>query len=149
MVLDGLNWVTSPAAWCVEPLVSSPFSISRMSFHPARARWRATLQPAIPPPITTTCLRMRSPSTRVAFSVAGLLLPILRRGGRDAADRGSLVSAAEALAEVFDLVPELAGPGRTVVGLPGGLTNANYKVTTGAGCFVVRCWTDDTGLLAI
>ena len=38
IVGDGLNWVTSPAAWCVEPLVSSPFSISRMSFHPALAR---------------------------------------------------------------------------------------------------------------
>ena len=99
--------------------------------------------------MTTTCLRMRSASTRVAFSVAGLLLPILRRGGRDAADRGSLVSAAEALAEVLDLVPELAGPARTVAELPGGLTNANYKVTTGAGAFVVRCWADDTGLLAI
>ena len=59
------------------------------------------------------------------------------------------MSAAEPLAEVFDLVPELAGPGRTVAELPGGLTNANYKVTTGAGCFVVRCWADDTGLLAI
>ena len=59
------------------------------------------------------------------------------------------MSAAEALAEVFDLVPELAGPERTVAELPGGLTNANYKVTTGAGCFVVRCWADDTGLLAI
>src|SRR5436190_1015566 len=37
MVREGLNWVTSPAAWCVEPLVSSPFSRSRTSFHPARA----------------------------------------------------------------------------------------------------------------
>src|SRR6187397_225642 len=109
MLLDGLNWVTSPAAWCVEPLVSSPFSIRTTSFNPALARWRATLQPAIPPPMTTTCLRMRGASRRVAFGVAALLLP------------NWLVSAADALAEVFDLVPELAGPERTVAELPGGL----------------------------
>ena len=36
---DGLNWVTSPAAWCVELLVSSPLSSSTTSREPASARW--------------------------------------------------------------------------------------------------------------
>ena len=52
------------------------------------------------------------------------------------------------LDEVLDLVPELAGS-RTVAELPGGLTNANHKVVTEAGAYVVRRWSDDTGLLAI
>ena len=38
IVGDGLNWVTSPAAWHVDPLVSSAFSKSRTSLHPALAR---------------------------------------------------------------------------------------------------------------
>jgi len=38
-----------------------------------------------------------------------------------------------ALEQVLDGVAELADPGRTVSDLPGGLTNANYKVVTGAG----------------
>jgi thiamine kinase-like enzyme len=54
-----------------------------------------------------------------------------------------------ALEQVLDEVAELADPGRTVSDLPGGLTNANYKVVTGAGAYVVRRWSDDTGLLAI
>jgi thiamine kinase-like enzyme len=33
--------------------------------------------------------------------------------------------------------------------LPGGLTNANHRVWTGDGCFVLRRWRDDGGLLAI
>ncbi len=33
--------------------------------------------------------------------------------------------------------------------LPGGLTNDNRKVTTDAGCFVLRRWSQDSGLLAI
>jgi thiamine kinase-like enzyme len=53
------------------------------------------------------------------------------------------------LDEVLALVPELAGPERDVTTLPGGLTNANHRVRTAHGCFVVRCWSDDTGLLAI
>ncbi|MGA9857188.1 MAG: choline/ethanolamine kinase family protein, partial [Solirubrobacteraceae bacterium] len=53
------------------------------------------------------------------------------------------------LQEVLDAVPELADPGRSVSPLPGGLTNANYKVVTAAGTYVVRRWSDDTGLLAI
>ncbi len=39
MVGDGLNIVTRPAAWQVEPLVSSPFSSSMTSLQPASARW--------------------------------------------------------------------------------------------------------------
>ena len=53
------------------------------------------------------------------------------------------------LMEILDAVPELAGEPRTVAALPGGLTNANYRVSTPAGEFVVRSWSDDTGLLAI
>ena len=54
-----------------------------------------------------------------------------------------------ALEQVLDEVAELADPGRSVSDLPGGLTNANYKVVTPAGAYVVRRWSDDTGLLAI
>src|SRR3984885_1466192 len=53
------------------------------------------------------------------------------------------------LDEVMELVSELAGPARTVTSLPGGLTNANHKVVSAAGTFVVRRWSEDTGLLAI
>src|SRR5579864_1745704 len=49
----------------------------------------------------------------------------------------------------MDMVEELADPRRAVTPLPGGLTNANHKVVTAAGAFVVRRWSDDTGLLAI
>jgi thiamine kinase-like enzyme len=52
------------------------------------------------------------------------------------------------LEDVMDLIPQLTGP-RTVAELPGGLTNANHKVVTAAGAYVVRRWSDDTGLLAI
>jgi thiamine kinase-like enzyme len=50
---------------------------------------------------------------------------------------------------VLELVPELAGRHCSVAELPGGLTNSNYKVTAATGCYVVRRWADDTGLLAI
>ncbi len=53
------------------------------------------------------------------------------------------------LDEVLDLVPELAGRPRTIAELPGGLTNANHKVVVDSGAYVVRRWSDDTGLLAI
>jgi thiamine kinase-like enzyme len=43
------------------------------------------------------------------------------------------------LAALFDRVPVLAGPRRTVP-LPGGLTNQNYQVTTPAGRYVARVW---------
>jgi thiamine kinase-like enzyme len=52
------------------------------------------------------------------------------------------------LEPVLELVPQLAGA-RSVEALPGGLTNVNLKVTTEAGAFVVRRWSEDTGLLAI
>lgn len=46
-------------------------------------------------------------------------------------------------------MPALRGRERTVGELPGGLTNANHKVVTERGAFVVRRWSEDTGLLAI
>ena len=52
------------------------------------------------------------------------------------------------LDEVLELVPELAGA-RTVTELAGGLTNANHKIVADTGAYVVRRWSDDTGLLAI
>ena len=60
-----------------------------------------------------------------------------------------MAELATSLEAVLDAVPELAGPGRVVTELPGGLTNANHKVQTDAGSFVVRRWSPDTGLLAI
>jgi thiamine kinase-like enzyme len=56
---------------------------------------------------------------------------------------------ASTLEDVLALVPELATGERTVTELPGGLTNANHRVTTSSGSYVVRRWDDDTGLLAI
>ncbi len=53
------------------------------------------------------------------------------------------------LEQVMDMVGELADPDRTVSRLPGGLTNANHRVATVSGSYVVRRWSDDTGLLAI
>jgi aminoglycoside phosphotransferase (APT) family kinase protein len=53
------------------------------------------------------------------------------------------------LEPVFDDVPQLAGKVRHVEELPGGLTNENCRVDTDEGRFVVRRWSDDTGLLAI
>jgi thiamine kinase-like enzyme len=49
---------------------------------------------------------------------------------------------------LLDLVPVLAGP-RSVVDLPGGLTNRNLRVTTSAGDYVVRLSQSDAGLLGI
>ncbi|HEY7430366.1 MAG TPA: choline/ethanolamine kinase family protein [Streptosporangiaceae bacterium] len=43
-------------------------------------------------------------------------------------------------------VPCLAGTPRQVAELPGGLTNRNYKVTTPAGAFVARIWSDSNFL---
>jgi len=53
-----------------------------------------------------------------------------------------------ALDDVLEAVPELRDAS-TVEELAGGLTNINYKVTTPAGCYVVRLSGKDTGLLAI
>jgi len=53
-----------------------------------------------------------------------------------------------ALEDVLEAVPELRGA-ESVEQLAGGLTNTNYKVTTGATAYVVRISGKDTGLLAI
>jgi thiamine kinase-like enzyme len=52
------------------------------------------------------------------------------------------------LEQVLDLVPQLRGE-RSVTTLGGGLTNANHRVTCAGGIYVVRRWSDDSGLLAI
>src|SRR2546421_5102925 len=52
------------------------------------------------------------------------------------------------LEEVLAAVPELRDA-ESVEPLLGGLTNTNYKVTSPAGCFVVRISGKDTSLLAI
>jgi thiamine kinase-like enzyme len=59
------------------------------------------------------------------------------------------MTAPAGLDEVLELVPEIAGRPRTIEDLPGGLTNDNRKVVCGDECFVVRRWTEDSGLLAI
>ena len=53
------------------------------------------------------------------------------------------------LEQVMDQVPQLCDPERSVTPLAGGLTNSNHRVRTTAGTFVVRRWSDDSGLLAI
>ncbi len=53
------------------------------------------------------------------------------------------------LDELFDQIPSLADQPRTMVELPGGLTNLNVKVTTPRGVFVARCSRSDTSLLGI
>ncbi len=53
------------------------------------------------------------------------------------------------LDELFDQIPSLASQPRTIVELPGGLTNLNLKVTTPKGVFVARCSRSDTTLLGI
>ena len=53
------------------------------------------------------------------------------------------------LDEVLDEIPQLAGPGREISRLSGGLTNSNYRVVAAGRRYHVRRWSDDTGLLAI
>jgi thiamine kinase-like enzyme len=53
------------------------------------------------------------------------------------------------LGALFDLLPSLAGSPRSVQRLDGGLTNRNYKVSTPAGTFVARVFSDGGELLAI
>ena len=53
------------------------------------------------------------------------------------------------LDELFDQIASLADQPRTIVELPGGLTNLNLKVTTPRGVFVARCSRSDTSLLGI
>ncbi len=55
----------------------------------------------------------------------------------------------QSLDELFDQIPSLADHPRTIVELPGGLTNLNLKVTTPRGVFVARCSRSDTSLLGI
>lgn len=54
-----------------------------------------------------------------------------------------------ALLAVLDRIPCLAGPGRRVEELSGGLTNRNLKVTTDDGVYVARCTQGDPELLGI
>jgi thiamine kinase-like enzyme len=56
---------------------------------------------------------------------------------------------ADGLAARLDRVPELSGRPRSITELPGGLTNRNYKVTTGTGAFVARVWSGGGDFLAI
>lgn len=54
------------------------------------------------------------------------------------------------LERLLDDVPSLAGQERHVAPLPGGLTNHNYRVRTGAGLdVVVRVSSPDSGLLGV
>jgi thiamine kinase-like enzyme len=55
---------------------------------------------------------------------------------------------APGLDAIFDQVPSLTGP-RTVTELPGGLTNRNFKITTGNGSYVARVGSPGSELLAI
>jgi thiamine kinase-like enzyme len=52
------------------------------------------------------------------------------------------------LDRLLDKVPELAGP-RQVAELSGGLTNRNYKVSTGSGSYVVRVSPRESDALSI
>jgi thiamine kinase-like enzyme len=53
-----------------------------------------------------------------------------------------------AVRQVLDKVPSLQGA-TEISALPGGLTNQNFKVITGAGAFVARIWSDGGELLGI
>jgi thiamine kinase-like enzyme len=50
--------------------------------------------------------------------------------------------------DVLSRVPSLAGA-REITALPGGLTNQNFKVVTGAGSYVARLWSGGGDLLGI
>ena len=69
------------------------------------------------------------------------------RAGRRHGSRAD--DARQSLDELFDQIPSLADQPRTIVELPGGLTNLNLKVTTPSGVFVARCSRSDTSLLGI
>ena len=51
--------------------------------------------------------------------------------------------------ERLDRVPLLAGPDRVIEAIPGGLTNANYKVSTGGHTYFARLSDPSSALLAI
>src|ERR1700692_3267170 len=96
IVGDGLNWVTRPAAWQVDPLVSSSFSTSNVSRQPAFARWYATLAPVMPPPTTTACARS-TPRTLVGGGrLLGLRQKEEQKGPDDCRDPAQLDSSAQA-----------------------------------------------------
>jgi thiamine kinase-like enzyme len=59
------------------------------------------------------------------------------------------MTASTPLEQVLEEIPVIAGRERAIEELPGGLTNVNLKITTAEGAYVVRRWSDDTGLLAI
>ena len=61
----------------------------------------------------------------------------------------SATSGDGALHRVLGLVPELSRPERRVSSIEGGMTNRNYRVTTGAGDYVVRVSVPDSGELGI
>jgi len=61
----------------------------------------------------------------------------------DAGVRGQTV------AQRLDMVPVLAHPGRVIEAIPGGLTNANYKVSTGGHTYFARLSDPSSDLLAI
>ncbi|MBA2309337.1 MAG: hypothetical protein H0W01_08605, partial [Pseudonocardiales bacterium] len=62
---------------------------------------------------------------------------------------GDSVGADRDIDALLDRMPSTSGRPRSVEDLPGGLTNRNLKVTTPAGCVVVRLSDNATSLLAI
>jgi len=55
----------------------------------------------------------------------------------------------DAIGAILDQVPSVACQPRSVTELPGGLTNRNFKISTGNGAFVARVATGGSELLAI
>jgi thiamine kinase-like enzyme len=70
---------------------------------------------------------------------------MVEEGEGDAGDDNEVDADVHAL---LDQVPALVGP-RSIVDLPGGLTNRNLRVTTSTGDYVVRLTQSDAGLLGI
>ena len=68
---------------------------------------------------------------------------------RSRTDRPVVPDADSALEALLDRIPALRGSPRSVVELPGGLTNQNLRVTTPAGDYVVRRFRGDAELLGI
>jgi len=63
-------------------------------------------------------------------------------------DAGPAPSLPASVRQVLDRIPSLRGATQ-ISALPGGLTNQNFKVVTGAGAFVARLWSDSGDLLGI
>jgi thiamine kinase-like enzyme len=63
-------------------------------------------------------------------------------------EQAAMRHAAE-LERICALVPELAGPERTITPITGGMTNHNYRVATPAGDYVVRIAAGESGELGI